>query len=274
MKNALLTALTAVWRFLVLGWKNRTKVLGYTQVLIAFLATADQALVTAVIGPNGLKWLLLISGGLAALIGHHNSYQQKKAAAQATVTAQAVSSFKQSGNTLVLLLVALAVLGATYTGAYFHGRKDGGNAVKAQQLEDLGKANAEVKRLDKAYGDKSKELAAADATIAKLLAYQPEPQALIKRIPADEPTTPGEKPTCADRSDDYWLQYNAIASGLPDPGPPATTVVPPASDVPAAVQAPGLVETGHPRGQGGPRAELQGDRRGHDPRAGPAPGRL
>lgn len=64
---------------LSLIWGNRTKLLGYAQVVMAALAIADQALINSVLGPNGMRWVLLSSGVLTAVVGHYNSLKRKPA---------------------------------------------------------------------------------------------------------------------------------------------------------------------------------------------------
>ena len=69
--------------FAKLAWSHRTKILGYMQVVVAALAVADQALVTAVFGQSGLRGILLISGILTAIVGHYNSQKNKPAPGEA-----------------------------------------------------------------------------------------------------------------------------------------------------------------------------------------------
>lgn len=59
----------------ILQWlfENRTKVLGYTQVMLGALAVADAELLRAVLGDNGPRWIILLSGVLTAIVGHYNS---------------------------------------------------------------------------------------------------------------------------------------------------------------------------------------------------------
>lgn len=61
-------------------WDNRTKVLGYLQVVIGALAVADPVILAQLLGPHGLKWVLLANGLLTAAVGHHNTLLAKRSA--------------------------------------------------------------------------------------------------------------------------------------------------------------------------------------------------
>lgn len=67
-------------KFLNLLWRHRTKLIGYLSVVIGALAVADQALVKAALGEDGLRWVLLSNGLLTALVGHANTMAAKRAA--------------------------------------------------------------------------------------------------------------------------------------------------------------------------------------------------
>lgn len=60
------------WTLLFI-WNRRTRLLGYLQFLVASLAVADPAVITAAIGPKGLLWVLIVNGALTALVGHANA---------------------------------------------------------------------------------------------------------------------------------------------------------------------------------------------------------
>lgn len=48
---------------------HTTKLLGFAQVTVGALAVADQQMIAAVFGPDGLRWIILTSGVLTAWRG-------------------------------------------------------------------------------------------------------------------------------------------------------------------------------------------------------------
>lgn len=50
-----------------------TRVIGYLTIAAGFLATADPALVSELLGDTWQKWALLTAGLLTALRGHQNA---------------------------------------------------------------------------------------------------------------------------------------------------------------------------------------------------------
>lgn len=57
---------------------HTTKLLGFAQVTVGALAVADQQMIAAVFGPDGLRWIILASGVLTAWRGFANTqYQQE-----------------------------------------------------------------------------------------------------------------------------------------------------------------------------------------------------
>jgi hypothetical protein len=57
---------------------HTTKLLGFSQVTVGALAVADQQMIAAVFGPDGLRWIILTSGVLTAWRGFVNTqYQQQ-----------------------------------------------------------------------------------------------------------------------------------------------------------------------------------------------------
>lgn len=48
---------------------HTTKLLGFAQVTVGALAVADQQMIAAVFGPDGLRWIILASGVLTAWRG-------------------------------------------------------------------------------------------------------------------------------------------------------------------------------------------------------------
>jgi hypothetical protein len=53
--------------------QNGTKIIGYVTIAAGFIAVADPALVSSLLGPNATRWALLVSGLLTAIRGHTNT---------------------------------------------------------------------------------------------------------------------------------------------------------------------------------------------------------
>lgn len=114
-----------------------------------------------------------------------------------------------------VLAVILLVAGSLRIG-YVHG----GNAVRVELQKQIDAETLKRKAADSSYQQTLGERDAALAAAAALRdAPPPDPKTLIVRIPGNAPNC-----TCADRSDDYWMRYNAAAAG---------TAAPAAADVPA-----------------------------------------
>lgn len=65
-------------------WRNHgTKILGYVTIVAGSIAVMDPQLVSATLGPNTVRWALLISGVATALRGHTNKLQPVNTAEQA-----------------------------------------------------------------------------------------------------------------------------------------------------------------------------------------------
>lgn len=58
---------------------HATKLLGFMQVTVGALAIADQQMLAAAFGPNGLRWIILASGVLTAWRGFLNTANAKSA---------------------------------------------------------------------------------------------------------------------------------------------------------------------------------------------------
>lgn len=57
-------------------WRNHgTKILGYITVAAGAVAVMDAQLVAETLGPNAVRWALLISGFATALRGHTSKLQ-------------------------------------------------------------------------------------------------------------------------------------------------------------------------------------------------------
>lgn len=56
---------------------HTTKLLGFAQVTVGALAVADQQMIAAVFGPDGLRWIILASGVLTAWRGFVNTQNQQ-----------------------------------------------------------------------------------------------------------------------------------------------------------------------------------------------------
>lgn len=69
---------TEVWGFFQ---DHTTKLLGFAQVTAGVLAVADPQLISDLFGPNGLKWVILISGLLTAWRGFVNTINIRKSEA-------------------------------------------------------------------------------------------------------------------------------------------------------------------------------------------------
>lgn len=69
-----MTTLKQLWDFLN---GHTTKLIGFAQVTMGALAIADQQMISAAFGPNGLRWIILGSGVLTAWRGFYNSAQAK-----------------------------------------------------------------------------------------------------------------------------------------------------------------------------------------------------
>lgn len=59
-----------------------TKLLGFAQVTVGALAVADQQMIAAAFGPDGLRWIILASGVLTAWRGFINTANQNARAAE------------------------------------------------------------------------------------------------------------------------------------------------------------------------------------------------
>lgn len=56
-----------VWR------EHGTKLLGFLQVTAGALATMDQQMIAELLGPNGMRWIIMATGILTAWRGFVNS---------------------------------------------------------------------------------------------------------------------------------------------------------------------------------------------------------
>jgi hypothetical protein len=55
--------------------EHMTKVIGYATVAAGAIAVMDPALVADTLGPNAVRWALVVTGVLTALRGHTNKTQ-------------------------------------------------------------------------------------------------------------------------------------------------------------------------------------------------------
>lgn len=69
-----MTTLKQIWDFIT---SHGTKLIGFGQVTLGALAIADQQMIAAAFGQNGLRWIILGSGVLTAWRGFYNSAQAK-----------------------------------------------------------------------------------------------------------------------------------------------------------------------------------------------------
>lgn len=102
-------------------------------------------------------------------------------------------------------LIAVAGL-AWFAYAWAYDR--GAAAVQSRWDDSQAKAIIAAREADDRYRAVSVRLAEADAKVQLLLAYRPDPKVLIREIP----TPVGGCPAV---SDDFRVQYNAIAAGSP-----------------------------------------------------------
>jgi len=58
---------------------HATKILGYATAIAGAIAVMDPKLVADTLGPNAVRWALLISGILAIVRGHTNKLQSVSA---------------------------------------------------------------------------------------------------------------------------------------------------------------------------------------------------
>lgn len=84
-------------------WSRRTTSIGYVQVTLGVLATA-----TDVLPAVAIKWIVLASGLMTALIGHHNVMKAKREAAAAEVVQEATPVLSWLSFFLLFTLFSLA----------------------------------------------------------------------------------------------------------------------------------------------------------------------
>jgi hypothetical protein len=85
-----------------------TKIIGYLAVVLGYLATADQVLVTELLGEKFSRWALLIFGILTAARGHQNTAREKAAEKAATQ-----GGFARLAVMLILAVGSIATVGLT-----------------------------------------------------------------------------------------------------------------------------------------------------------------